>query len=144
MSRDLKHNGSGCLDLTAYEALQNIEREEVHVGQRPRYPRVYICSPYRGDTALNTRNAIHYCRFAVERGCFPIAPHIWLPLFLDDADPDERELGISFGLRLLAGCREVWVFGDRLSDGMRREITRARARELPIRYFDSQCEEVVR
>ena len=28
MSRKDKHNSSGCLDLTAYLALQNIEREE--------------------------------------------------------------------------------------------------------------------
>lgn len=78
----------------------------------------------------------------MKQGYFPIAPHIWLTRFLDDADRGERGLGISFGLRLLSGCREVWVFGSRISEGMRKEIAEAERRSIPVRYFSEQCEEM--
>lgn len=138
MNRDL-YNAEGYYDPTAYEALRAVDRE-IRAKQKPRYPKVYICSPFRGDTQRNTANAIAYCRFAVKQGCFPIAPHIWLPRFLDDADPDERALGLSFGLRLLAGCREVWVFGGVISEGMAREIHEAKRRDLPIKTFPVNSE----
>nr|DAQ42328.1 MAG TPA: deoxyribosyltransferase [Caudoviricetes sp.] len=136
-----KYNSEGYLDLTAYEAVQTVDKE-IRDGQRRRYPKIYICSPFRGDTEVNTQNAISYCRFAVKQGYFPIAPHIWLTRFLDDADRNERDLGISFGLRLLSGCREVWVFGSRISDGMGKEIKEAERRSIPVRYFSEQCEEM--
>ena len=136
-----KYNSEGYLDLTAYEAVQTVDKE-IRDGQRRRYPKIYICSPFRGDTEVNTQNAISYCRFAVKQGYFPIAPHIWLTRFLDDADRNEPDLGISFGLRLLSGCREVWVFGSRISDGMGKEIKEAERRSIPVRYFSEQCEEM--
>lgn len=136
-----KYNSEGYLDPTAYEALSQVEREIQQKNKR--YPKIYICSPFRGDTEVNTQNAISYCRFAVKQGCFPIAPHIWLTRFLDDTDRSEREIGISFGLRLLAGCREVWVFGSRISEGMRKEITEAERRSIPVRYYSEQCEEMM-
>jgi hypothetical protein len=123
-------------DLTAFKALAAVSRDERN------YPRVYICSPYRGDTARNTANALRYCRFALLRRRFPVAPHVWLPLFMDDANPAQRELALSFGLRLLCGCREVWVFGERVSDGMAREIKTAERRGIPIRRYDTNLNEV--
>jgi len=136
-----KRNSEGYYDPTAYEALSAVNREKPRkdkVKHTP--PRVYICSPYRGDTKNNTQNALRYCRFAVERGYFPLAPHCYLPLFMDDNVPAERELALSFGLRLLNGCRELWVFGDVISEGMKREITRARDKGIPIKYFTENCE----
>ncbi len=96
---DCQHrNAEFYADPTAAQALAAAIRKN--------YPRIYISSPLRGDTARNTAKAIHYCRFALKRGKFPIAPHIWLPRFMDDADPGERELALSFGERLLCGCRD--------------------------------------
>jgi len=71
------------------------------------------------------------------------APHCYLPRFMDDDDPAERELGLSFGLRLLCECRELWRFGARVSDGMKREIDAARQRRIKIRHFTDNCEEVM-
>lgn len=92
-----KYNSEGYLDLTAYEAVQTVDKE-IRDGQRRRYPKIYICSPFRGDTEVNTQNAISYCRFAVKQGYFPIAPHIWLTRFLDDADRNERDLAYPLAL----------------------------------------------
>ena len=45
-------------------------------------PIVYICSPYSGNVTHNIEMACRYSRFAVDEGCVPITPHLWLPLFL--------------------------------------------------------------
>lgn len=95
---------------------------------------VYIASPYAGDIAHNTRMAIEYCRYAAGCGVIPLAPHLLLPRFLCESNPQEREQGIKMGLRLLALCSELWVFGSRISAGMRREITEAERLGIPIRY----------
>ena len=95
---------------------------------------VYIASPYAGDIEYNTRMAIQYCRYAAGCGVIPLAPHLLLPRFLCESNPAEREQGIKMGLRLLALCSELWVFGSRISEGMSREIAEAEMLGIPIRY----------
>lgn len=107
-------------------------------------PIVYICSPYAGDVERNTAAARRYSRFAVEAGYIPIAPHLLFPQFLDDNKPKERELGLFFGNAILSKCAEMWVFGDRISEGMEAEIKRATWKGHRIRYFSETCEEVTR
>ena len=119
-----KYNSEGYLDLTAHDALTAIEQEQRSL--RAFRPIVYICSPYAGDIAANTEAARRYSRFAVEAGYIPIAPHLLFPQFLNDADPDERELGLFFGNALMSKCSEIWVFGSRISAGMQTEINRAK------------------
>lgn len=86
--------------------------------------------------------ARRYSRFAVDKGYIPIAPHLLYPQFLDDADPDERELGIFFGNAIMSKCSEVWVFGSRISAGMQAEIRRAKWKNYRLRYFTEDCQEV--
>lgn len=74
----------------------------------------------------------------------PIAPHLLFPQFLDDNKPKERELGLFFGNAILSKCAEMWVFGDRISEGMEAEIKRATWKGHRIRYFSETCEEVIR
>lgn len=133
-------NAEGYADPTAYGALCAIEREEKAL--RAFRPIVYICSPYVGDIENNSAAARRYCRFAVEAGCIPIAPHLFFTQFLDDRNPKERELGLFFGNALLSKCAEMWVFGDHISEGMAAEIKRATWKGHRIRYFSETCEEV--
>ena len=127
-------------DPTAYEALLTIEQEERE--QRTFRPIVFICSPFAGDIENNVKAARRYCRFAVEIGYIPFAPHLLFPQFLDDTDPRERELGLLFGIALMSKCAEVWVFGETVSVGMAKEIEKAEKRGMRIRRFNSKCEEV--
>ena len=46
------------------------------------------------------------------------------------------------GLVLLSKCMELWVFGERISEGMAIEIEKAKQRGRTIRYFDENCKEV--
>ena len=136
-----KYNAEGYYDPTAYEALSVIEKEEQVL--RAFRPIVYICSPYAGDIDNNTSAAQRYCRYAVDNGYIPIAPHLLFPQFLNDNDPKERQLGLFFGNALMSKCSEVWVFGNSISAGMKAEIKRARWKNYHLRHFTENCEEVL-
>ena len=133
-----KFNAEGYHDPTVFEALTNIEKEEK---QRTKKKIVFICSPFAGDIEGNTRRARRYGRFAVTEKAVPIIPHLMYPQFLEEDDPEERQLGIDMGLTLLRKCNELWVFGNRISSGMRLEIARAKRWNIPIRYFTNESEE---
>jgi hypothetical protein len=106
--------------------------------------KVFVCSPYAGCVKENVHNARMYSRFVFLCGCMPITPHLMYPRFLEDKDTNERDAGIQMGLILLGFCNEIWVFGQRISNGMRREIAFAEAHGIQIRYFSDTCQEVVK
>ncbi len=105
-------------------------------------PLVYVASAYSGDVTTNTEKAKQYCRFAMEQGQIPLAPHLIFSQFMNDDDPAERELAIFMDVILLGKCDELWVFGDSISEGMSVEIEVAKKRRQPIRYFNGNLEEV--
>ena len=133
-----KFNAEGYHDPTVFEALTNMEKEEK---QRKKKKIVFICSPFAGDVEGNTRRAKRYGRFAVIEKAVPIIPHLMYPQFLEENNPEERQLGIDMGLILLGKCQELWVFGSRISSGMSAEITKAKRWNIPIRYFTTECVE---
>ena len=105
-------------------------------------PIVYICSLYAGDTVRNILAAQRYCKFAVEQGCIPFAAHLFFSQFMDDSDPMQRSLGLSFGNIFMDKCQEIWIFGGSYSAGMRAEYERAVRKGYRIRYFTTECREV--
>jgi len=138
-----RFNAEGYHDPTAYAALTAIELEEKREARREeRLPRhlVFICSPYAGDVAQNIKNARRYCRFAVKQGMIPFAPHLLYPQFLDDKKPEQRSLGMYYGLAWLRKCDQLWCFGTRFTAGMKKELQAARRRKLPIKFFDENME----
>lgn len=136
----ITHNAEGYLDLTAGEAIENAMKEQA--AHREYRPLVYIASPFAGKVKRNLYKARGYCRFAVDKGYIPLAPHLHFPQFLDDKNKEEREMGLLFALILLGKCEELWVFGSRITAGMSKEIAKAKKRGFPIRYFNEKCEEV--
>ena len=134
-----KFNCEGYYDPTAYEALTKIEQEAKAL--RAFRPVVYICSPLAGDMVKNQENARTYCRFAVDAGCVPIAPHIYFTQFMDDDIPEERDTAIFMNWVLMSKCVELWVFGENISVGMKAEIDRAKRKHMRIRYFTEELEE---
>lgn len=133
---DPRRNSEGYMDLTAFEALKRAERRRF--GYRPL---VYICSPYSGDVEANIAVAREFCRVAVQRRKIPFAPHLLFPQFMDDADPDQRELAMFFNRILLAHCEAVWVYADHVSTGMLQELDWAHALGLPVKYFTTDFKE---
>ena len=140
-------NSEGYADPTAYLALTavmgGVERRANTMRTQDSYrPLVYLCSPLAVDIAGNMQKARGFCRFALEHGAIPIAPHLLFPQFLNDADEEQCALGLFMGCVLMTKCAEVWVFGESFSEGMMMEIERAENRGMTVRYFTSGCEEV--
>ncbi len=133
-----KYNREGYADPTACEALRRIEKEEKAARYRPL---VYICSPFSGKVKKNKRKARKYCRFALEQHSIPFAPHLLFPQFMDDSSPEERQLAMFMNMIMLGHCEELWVFGDRISAGMKQEIRKAERKHMKIRYFTENLEE---
>lgn len=103
---------------------------------------IYVCSPFRGDEEANAEKARNYSRGLVRKGFIPFAPHLLFPQFLDDKNPDERELALEMNFAFLKYCKAVWVFGDKITAGMDLEIKEATKLGIPIRYIpDSKLEE---
>ena len=111
---------------------------------KPKYniTKVFISSPFAGNVESNIENAKKYCAFAVNEGYIPYAPHLFFPQFMNDNDVIQRQLGIHMGKEFLKICKEVWVFGKRVSAGMAEEIELANMLGIPIRFFTDECLEV--
>lgn len=135
-------NYEGYYDPTAFEALCHIRHEEKARAKIPRLL-VYICSPFSGEVESNQESARKYCRFAVDKGCIPIAPHLLFPQFMNDNDPADREIAMMMNMALLSKCRELWVFGDHISKGMAAELDAAKMKSRKIRHFDTDLREVL-
>ena len=132
-------NVEGYADPTAGIAMSRMMKE-YRQKQKRRYAdknrrKVYVASKYAGDVRANARDAIRYCRYVIAQGYMQIASHILYAAsgMLRDEDASDRELGLLFGLSLLAVCDEVWVFGE-ISSGMEAEIEEAKRLGKPIVY----------
>lgn len=136
-------NSEGYSDPTAGAAISNMMKEyrqaRKKVWQRQNEmktrKRVYVASRYAGNVEVNTAATLNYCRYVIKENCIPVASHILYAAsgMLNDDSEEERELGLMFGLSLLAVCDEVWVFGE-ASDGMQLEITEAKKLGKRVRY----------
>lgn len=92
--------------------------------------KVYICSRYRSsrpsEFELYQQYTKRVSREVALAGHTVIASHLFYPLFLDDSDATEREIGMKACLDLLEMCDVVLVntkYG--ISEGMSREIEHA-------------------
>ena len=132
-------NSEGYADPTAGSAMSQIMKEyrqqqkKRNAGKNRR--KIYVASRYAGDVDANVKAAVGYCRLVIDKGYMPIASHLLYPQILNDNDPNERDLGLLFGLALLAVCDEVWVFGS-VSPGVAQEIEEAKRLKKQIRYFE--------
>lgn len=124
------------IDALNYCAAELVRMDRRQASSRSRTPRIYVCHPFAGDVQGNSERVRSICRDLVESGVLPIAPHLYLPRFLDEAT--EREQALGFCLELLDTCDEVRVYGDRVTAGMRREIERAEAIGLLVRFAGAE------
>ena len=72
----------------------------------------YVCSPLSALRGLrpmvNAQRARTYMAMCErEFGCRAVAPHAYLPYLLDDSNPEERALALSFGASCLP-CVIAW------------------------------------
>lgn len=92
--------------------------------------RAYICSPLFAPAQPEVRRNMLKARMYMEQiavtyHCRTFAPHAYLPELLDDRNPKERGIALSFGMEVLGICDALIICGNRISPGMRREIQEA-------------------
>jgi hypothetical protein len=96
---------------------------------------VYIAHPVSGDIEANLNKVKDIVRFInlTQPDILPFAHYLVDCLALDDEILAERRRGIKNDIALLrAGfIDEMWLFGDRISNGMKNEIKLAK--ELGIK-----------
>ena len=127
------------------------EGSRLQVYQKPTFAGkklIYICSPFRpqsqdpheADRELfeNLFRARNACELVKDLGAIPVCPHLYIPQFLDDELPEERELGMQLALAALRRCHAVYVFSEHITPGMVREIAEAAKRDIPVKML---CEE---
>ena len=95
--------------------------------------KIFICSPYRDNIQTNTGIALKAAKAVMKLGYIPIAPHLYFTRFLDENNQNERELGITCGIDLMQSCKEIWIIGKRITEGMKLELQAAQNLNLPIK-----------
>jgi len=119
----------------------DLEKELLFEQKNNGKKRAYICSPCSDDSAKQVHCNVRAARFYMyivkkELDFTARAPHAYMPILLNDANPDEREKALRLGLDILETSDVVLVCGTRMSNGMRGEIERAAELDIPVIVFD--------
>ena len=85
-------------------------------------PLAYITAAWFGGDSENAELAVQYCRAVYEAGFSPICPTLYLPLFLNDAVPEEHKSGIDMGRDLLRRSHVLVVCGHTMTEAMKNDI----------------------
>jgi hypothetical protein len=97
---------------------------------------VYIAHPISGDIENNLKKIIAIIREIniTQKDVVPFA-HYWVDCHaLNDNIPEERKRGIDNDMELFNRkfIDELWLYGDRLSNGMLAEIKICKQLNIPI------------
>lgn len=81
-------------------------------------PLAYVTAAWSGDPTEATEQAARYCRTVYEAGFSPICPTLYLPLFLNDAVPEEHKSSIDMSRDLLRRSRVLVVCGHAVTESV--------------------------
>ena len=100
---------------------------------------VVIESPYTGNSPTHILKNVVYARRClrdcIARGELPFASHLLYTQCLNDAELQDRELGISLNLEMVTRCDYLVVYTDLgQTPGMKRAIVHAARQQKPIHY----------
>lgn len=97
---------------------------------------VYIAHPIGGDVKANiTKVGEIFRQISLDRqDVIPFAPYLAAVACLNDNVPQERAIGFEqnkayFDRKMID---EVWLYGDRISNGMAQEIAWAKRMGIPV------------
>ena len=88
-------------------------------------PLAYITAAWSGKSKTDIKQAVQYCRAAYEAGFSPICPQLYLPLFLNDAVPEEHKSGVDIGRDLLRRSHVLVVCGEYVDESVKNDIATA-------------------
>ena len=95
---------------------------------------VFIAHPVSGDILGNVKRVLEICKSVHTKDIIPVAPYISSLQYLNDDITEDRELGIEANLEAFHRnyIDELWLFGERISKGMKQEILLAQELGIPI------------
>jgi hypothetical protein len=95
---------------------------------------VFIAHPISGDIQANMKRVLDICEHIHTTTVIPVAPYLVSLQYLNDEVVEDRELGVEANLECFHRryVDELWLFGDRISTGMRQEILLAQELNIPI------------
>lgn len=95
---------------------------------------VYVSHPIGGDVENNIERLkdVIYGVNMNNHDVVPFAPYISDVLSMNDANPSHRKKGLKNALFCVKFADEMWLFGDRISEGMSLEIEEANRNGIKI------------
>lgn len=95
---------------------------------------VFIGHPISGDIEGNIKKILAICAKVHTSEIIPVAPYLVSLRYLDDAVAEDRQLGIAANHECFRRgyINELWLFGDRISEGMADEVYLAQELHIPI------------
>lgn len=85
-------------------------------------PLAYITAAWSGNCEADTEQAAGYCRIAYEAGFSPVCPLLYLPLFINNAIPQEHKDGIDIRRDMLRRSRVLVVCGEEMDEDVKNDI----------------------
>ena len=99
-------------------------------------PLAYITAAWCGDDDDNMERAARYCRIVYEAGFSPVCPALYLPLFLNDAVPEEHKNGIDMARDFLRRSHVLVVCGNTVDENMKNDIAVAERLRITATTLD--------
>ena len=85
----------------------------------------YITAAWSGKKIKDREQAAEYCRAVYEAGFSPICTLLYLPLFLNDAIPEEHKSATDIGRDLLRRSHVLVVCGNSVNEDVKNDIATA-------------------
>lgn len=95
---------------------------------------VFIAHPISGDVESNIKKVLAICKELHESNeVLPIFPSLIWRQYLPDNEATKHRAGLVNNEYFRRGMvDEVWLYGDVLSDGMKKEILLAQSYNIPV------------
>lgn len=95
---------------------------------------VFIGHPIGGDIKGNAEKVLKICSEVHTKDIIPVAPYLISLQYLNDEVVEDRKLGMQANQECFHRryVDELWLFGDRISAGMEKEILLAKEMQIPI------------
>ena len=95
---------------------------------------VFIGHPIGGNIKGNIEKVLKICAEAHTKNIIPVAPYLISLQYLNDEVIEDRELGMDANHECFRRryVDELWLFGDRISAGMEKEILLAKEMDILI------------
>lgn len=99
-------------------------------------PFAYITAAWSDNEYQNTEEAAKYCRAVYDAGFTPICPLLFLPMFLNDAIPQEHKDGIDMGRDFLRRSHVLVVCGHSTDETVKNDIATAERLRITATTLD--------